>query len=208
MVLVKNKYNFIYIKNKKVAGTSVESFFGQFCINPKKIYDFKEETFQSIDDYGIIGSRLSGMREDDIWKNHIDALSIKTNLGDDIFNKYFKFCVIRNPYDIMVSSYFYSKSKADFKDYAKTKILNHLDICNINNRSVCDFYIRYEHLLEDIQTVCKILNIDNYDINSLPQFKTNIRPKNVHYRDYYDEETRIKVYENHKNTFELFKYEF
>ena len=29
MVLVSHKYKFIYIKNVKVAGTSVESFFGK-----------------------------------------------------------------------------------------------------------------------------------------------------------------------------------
>ena len=36
MVLISHKYKFIYIKNVKVAGTSVESFFGQFlCKIPK-----------------------------------------------------------------------------------------------------------------------------------------------------------------------------
>jgi hypothetical protein len=208
MVLVSHKYNFIYIKNYKVAGSSVEAFFGQFCINPKKNYKIAASITQSIDNYGIIGSREPDVRKNDIWKNHIDALKIKTNLGDDKFNTYFKFANIRNPYDAIVSAYFFEKSKENFKDYAKKKIITNLERCSINNESVCDFYIRYEHILEDIVEVCKILKIDNYDINDLPKFKSCIRKNKAHYRDYYDEETRIKVYENHKKTFEQFKYEF
>lgn len=209
MVLISHKYKFIYIKNVKVAGSSIESFFGQFCINPEKsTYNFNDSIKQSIDDYGIIGSRLKGVNENDIWRNHISAEEIKKHLGNDKFNKYFKFAVIRNPYDVIVSCYYWEKSNLKFKDYAKTKIVDNFNRCCINNKSVCDYYIKYENLLEDIVNVCKILNIDNYDINDLPKHKSNIRPKNIHYRDYYDDETRIKVYENHKDIFEKFGYEF
>ena len=77
MVLISHEYKFIYIKNKKVAGSSIESFFGQFCINPEKsTYNFNDSIKQSIDDYGIIGSRLEGVNKTDIWKNHISAKEI------------------------------------------------------------------------------------------------------------------------------------
>jgi len=208
MVLVSHKYKFIYIKNGKVAGTSVESFFGQFCINPEKKYDFSHSISQSIDDYGIIGSRESGVGNNDIWIGHKNAISIKNDLGNDKFNKYFKFCVIRNPYDVMVSLYFFYKLTEPFKDFAKRTIMNNLERCTINGKIECDYFIRYENLLEDIVNVCKILKIDKYDINDMPKHKTNIRVKDVHYRDYYDEETRIIVYENHKKIFELFEYKF
>ena len=122
-------------------------------------------------------------------------------------HQYFKFAIIRNPYDVIVSSYYWQKSQLPFKVYAKKKIVDNLSRCCINGESVCDYYIRYENLLEDIVNVCKILNIDNYDINDLPNHKTNTRPKD-NYRDYYDEETRIKVYENHKQIFEKFGYKF
>ena len=108
----------------------------------------------------------------------------------------------------MVSSYFFQKPELSFKEYAKKRIINNLDRCMINGKNVCDYYIKYENLLEDIVNVCKILNIDNYDINDLPSHKSNLREKGIHYRNYYDEETRIKVYENHKQIFEEFGYEF
>jgi hypothetical protein len=207
MVLVSHKYKFIYIKNEKVAGSSVESFFGSFCQNPEKIYNYDDTIMQSIDNYGIIGSRLEGVQKEDIWKNHINATEIKRRLGNDIFSKYFKFAVIRNPYDTIVSYYYWDKSKLPFKEYAENKIIYNLDRCSIDNESVCDYYIRYENLLEDIVNVCKLLNIDNYDINNLPKHKTNIRPKD-NYKDYYDEETRIKVYNNNEGIFKKFGYDF
>ena len=208
MVLISHKYKFIYIKNEKVAGSSVESFFGKFCINPKKEYKFDDSIKQSIDTFGIVGSRAKGIEKNDLWKNHINALTIKRQIGDDKFNTYFKFAIIRNPYDVMVSSYFFQKPELSFKEYAKKRIINNLDRCMINGKNVCDYYIKYENLLEDIVNVCKILNIDNYDINDLPSHKSNLREKGIHYRNYYDEETRIKVYENHKQIFEEFGYEF
>ena len=149
----------------------------------------------------------------DKWYGHKPAENIKTDLGDEIFDTYLKFCVIRNPYDIMVSSYFWNNKlnkepSETFKEYAKKKNVSNLCLHSINDKIVCDYFIRYENLIEDITKLCEILNIDNYDINNLPKHKSEYRVKDVHYRDYYDEETRKIVYENHKKEFELFGYEF
>lgn len=207
MVIVSHKYKFIYIKNVKVASSSVESFFGSFCTNPENTYSYEDAIKQSIDDYGIIGSRLGSVKKEDVWKNHIPAAEIKKQLGNDKFDKYFKFAVIRNPYDVIVSSYYWEKPSLKFKDYAKITIIDNLTRYSINGVNVCQYFIRYENLVEDIINVCKILGICDYDINNLPKHKTNMRPKD-NYREYYDEETRKKVYNNHKNIFEKFGYEF
>ena len=57
MVLISHKYKFIYIKNVKVAGTSVESFFEKYCMNPDKKYVKSERINTKISKYGIIGFR-------------------------------------------------------------------------------------------------------------------------------------------------------
>ena len=57
MVLVSHKYKFIYIKNRKVAGSSVESFFRRFCIDPKKEYNYNDDISEHVDEFGIIGSK-------------------------------------------------------------------------------------------------------------------------------------------------------
>ena len=165
MVLVSHKYKFIYIKNKKVAGSSVESFFGKYCIDPKKEYNRNDSISEHIDEFGIVGSRTSGIKDSDNWAHHKDAKAIKDDLGKKTFNEYLKFCVIRNPYDKMVSLYFFKRShprrptKLSFKEFAKRNSCNSLNIHSIDGKSVCDYFIRYEYLEEDIKTLCKKLKI-------------------------------------------------
>jgi len=40
-MLVSHKNKFIYIKNRKVAGSSVEAMFQEYCLPPKNIPDKK-----------------------------------------------------------------------------------------------------------------------------------------------------------------------
>ena len=206
MVLVSHKYKFIYIKNRKVAGTSIESFFGKYCQCPNKEYHYNHKINESIDEFGIIGSRLNGGKG--IWFNHKPAKLIKKDLGDDIFNQYIKFCVIRNPYDKMVSRYFYDKSEEKFENFVKHKNVSNIDIHSINGNSVCDYYIRYENLEEGIIELCKKLGIEDYNINNLPKHNSTERVDKYHYSKFYNEETRKIVYENHKDEFELFGYNY
>tara|TARA_B110000902_G_scaffold258364_1_gene328003 strand:+ start:690 stop:1316 length:627 start_codon:yes stop_codon:yes gene_type:complete len=208
MVLVSHKYKFIYIKNKKVAGSSVESFFGKYCIDPKKVYNYNDAINEHIDEFGIIGSRTTGRKNSDKWINHKDAKSIRNDLGNEKFDQYLKFCVIRNPYDKMVSLYYYIKSELPFKEFAKKYHRNNLNIHSINGKSVCDYFIRYEYLEEDIKKLCKKLNIDSYDLSLLPIHKSNYRKDKSCYSKFYDEVTKKIVYMNHIKEFKLFGYCF
>lgn len=221
MVLISHRYKFIYIKNVKVGGTSVESFFGQFCIDPKETYNFRHKQEEKISKFGIIGCR-SKNRKNAIWKAHDSATNIKKQLKnmnmENKFNEYIKFCVVRNPYDVEVSKYFWfnrKKKKDDgtysisFKDWVRKLIKGvNFRFFSIKGKSVCDYYIRYENLQEDIIKLCKILNIADYNIKDLPYFKSKVRNKSKHYSEFYDEETRKIVYKKYKKEFELFGYKF
>tara|TARA_Y100000389_G_scaffold194835_1_gene225372 strand:+ start:151 stop:798 length:648 start_codon:yes stop_codon:yes gene_type:complete len=212
MVLISHKYKFIYIKNKKVAGTSVESFFGKYCQDPDKNYEYTDKTDELIDAFGIIGARSGGKKNgkniNGAWGGHKSAALIKKDLGNDLFDNYLKFCVIRNPYDKIVSKYFWKESPETFKDFARHVNVNNMFIHSIDGKSVCDYYIRYETLEEDIIKLCKKLGIEDYDIKNLPKHKTKQRKNKGHYSKFYDEETRKLVYKNHRKEFELFGYKF
>jgi hypothetical protein len=215
MVLVSHIYKFIYLKNYKVAGSSVESFFGQFCINQKnKIkYSFQDLQDEKITQWGILGSRGHGRFT--IWNNHKSAKSIKNNLGHELFDSYFKFCVVRNPYDLMVSSYFFEKTKNNFdynfKSYCKTFKTPpnpNTERMFIDDVEVCNYYIRYENLKNDIIFVLDKLGITDYDINDLPNHKSNYNPRDRCYQSYYDDETKEIVTNLFKIEIEMFGYEF
>jgi hypothetical protein len=216
MVLVSHIYKFIYIKNRKVAGTSVEVFFEKYCLDPKKEYKVHHERDECVSEFGIVGGREGGKCER--FENHMPCHVISDVLGKKMFKKYFKFCVVRNPYDKMVSAFHHlvkgtneENYKEEFKKFCANKgsTTNCIYNCIKKNRSpICNYFIRYENLIEDIKRVCEILRIKEYDLSSLPNFKSEYRKEKRHYREYYDEETRKIVYEKHKAEFDYFKYEF
>ena len=219
MVLVSHKYRFIYIKNQKVAGSSVESFFGKYCVDPKFKYTYVDDIPGKNSKFGILGTRRDDKNN---WKmrrwfddGHAGARIIRKKIGFNKFNSYIKFCVIRNPYDKMVSLYFYNKSRnkipsnMTFKQFVKSgKKCNNLKHHGLRSVSTCKYFIRYETLYEDIKKMCKILKITNYDINLLPSHKSDTKRDSRNYRKYYDDETKDIVHKGHKKEFELFGYKF
>jgi hypothetical protein len=141
------------------------------------------------------------------------AKQIKNVIGHNKFDSYFKFSVIRNPYDKMVSRYFWIKKKGifngSFKQFVKNYNCKNLHIHSIDEKCICDFHIRFEHLEDDIKTVCEKLEIKEYNLNDLLSLKSNTRPnKKRNYRNMYDDEIRKIVYEKHEKEFKMFNYEF
>lgn len=208
MVLISHIYKFIYIKNVKVAGTSIEAYFEKYCMDPSINHIIQHKLDSKISKYGIVGNREDGKKTK--YLNHLGATKIKEYLGNNIFNSYFKFCVIRNPYDKMVSLYNMSVNRDGYKGSFSEFVKNH-DCINyyryfIDDKSCIDFYIRYEFLHEDLKKVCEKLNIE-YDINKLPKFKSNFR-KEKDYKKYYNKELKKIVYNKHKKEFELFSYQY
>jgi len=249
MVIISHLYRFIYLKNYKVAGSSIESFFGQFCIDPalQSSYEFTDICDECITPYGIVNKRYGenfDLSENKLhivkwikeyvhnnhntntilWFPHKSAKHIREDIGEEIFNQYLKFCVIRNPYDTIISAYFWSKAyyniTHDFKTYCKQYCKQNMVSRNnnyirhdnnrlfIDNQPVCDYYIRYEHLKEDTTQLLEKLGITNYNLDDLPHHKGGFRPKDKPYQEYYDDETRELVYETFKQIIDMFHYTF
>jgi hypothetical protein len=267
MVLISHQYKFIYLKNYKVAGSSVEAFFRQFCMDPtdRILYDFSDKYEETNTSYGII-SKSFGMNAIEhksiieitefdkkvakyrihstachynidhknktminkkhlecihdispVWFGHKSAFDIKTDIGLKIFDEYIKFCVVRNPYDVIVSSYFWENSPRDFTTFC-------IDYCNvlyngyiqndhfrlfIDNIPCCQYYIRYENIKDDIIKILNHIGITDYNIDDLPYHKSGTdRPLDKSYREYYNNETKELVYSAYKMIFDLFDYKF
>ena len=87
----------------KTAGTSVESVFEPYCM-PEGTWEQTHYAPERISPDGIIGHRGHGWERANWW-NHMPAELIRNRVGEEIWNEYFKFTVIRNPFDKLVSGF-------------------------------------------------------------------------------------------------------
>ena len=102
-MLVSHRKRFIFTKTDKTAGTSVESYFEKYCM-PEGAWEFKHTRDEHVSEAGVIGyrGRQAHLRQ---WHNHMSAEAIRSNIGDEDWNSYFKFTVIRNPFSKLVSAF-------------------------------------------------------------------------------------------------------
>jgi len=108
-MLVSHRKRFIYTKTVKTGGTSVEAYFEPYCM-PEGEWSFAHERDEYISEAGIVGCRGVN-KQGKTWFNHMPARRIKRQLGEPIWHDYFKFCVIRNPFDKLVSAFHFFEQR-------------------------------------------------------------------------------------------------
>ena len=132
-------------------------------------------------------------------------------LGLHAWKTYFKFTVVRNPWDKVVSLYhhrFGPNPAISFSEFVDKYIKRSVDwdLYTIKKEPRCNFYIRFENLEEDIERVCQILRIP-FNKKRIQHYKLGNKIHN-HYRDYYDDKTREIVRKVYQREINFFKYTF
>ena len=206
-MLVSHTHKFIYLKTKKTGGTSVEAYLERFCL-PEDITDYgSHDRIQTISDRGIVGSRNNGRSiKTDVYYNHMPASKVKELVGDNVWNNYRKFCVMRNPWDRMVSKFWWQLQSqllkyedrpfSDIRDYFEWFVENKprwladdLDVFTINGEVIVDDVIQYEDFDNEVARVCAEFG-ETYDTEEMPKYKSGIRKRSNSYQDYY---TNLKI---------------
>lgn len=221
-MLISHKHHFIYTKTVKTAGTSVESYFEPFCMNEGE-WEFSHRRNEYISESGIIGIRTGSPLEiqASIWWNHMPAKTIQALVGEKVWNKYFKFCVVRNPFEKMVSSYhFFSRqsmntgmtgSKSTY--YLKVDFEKWLNSCPlpmdqnkymINGIFCMDYVIKFESLPEGIEDVCNKLNVE-FQPQRIDHLKKSNKPE-ICLKDYYSQKSIEIVAKAYKHEMKMFNY--
>jgi len=125
---------------------------------------------------------------------HLSASQIRKIAGEEAWEKYFKFTIVRNPWDKMVSSYHYNHHKwvapgTPFEEYIR-RWGNGLQVTRfppqnspyINEK--LDFIGHFERLEEDFKTIKDRLGHPEIALLHLN------RSERRNYRSYYSAETR------------------
>jgi Sulfotransferase family len=153
----------------------------------------------------------------DFTSGHLSAKQIRPVLGEDIFNEYFKFAFVRNPFDRFISyCAFMSRGTGEFaakpKEFMKyvLKDLRPLDhllyrpqyefIVDQDNRLAVDYVGRNESMQESYEEICLKLGIP------VAQLALVNSSKHLPYMEYYDEEIYSLVANLYKKDIEIFNY--
>jgi len=148
----------------------------------------------------------------------------KKTLDPDVFDEYFKFTFVRNPWDLTISKYkcdwFTSKRpggpigekegkslKYFLEHYERPAHENGETFHDYFDPEQINFVGRFENRENDLQYISQKIGV-NID-SKIHQRKIQMRNKNKkHYTEYYDDETREIVAEKYAKDIEYFGYKF
>ena len=143
---------------------------------------------------------MTGTREineaDYKYYNHISGDEIRALIDPGIWETYFKFCVERNPWDRVISLYYFRfprEPRPDFLEFLASGSINvlkrkGLGLYTSNGQVLVNKICKFENLKNDLESVRVIVGIPcSLD---LPAAKSGMRPKKRHYREYYDDRSR------------------
>ncbi len=210
-MLISHRKKFIYTKTAKTAGTSVESYFEKYCM-PEGEWEFAHHRDQHVCNEGIIGARGPDAAGQE-WFNHMPASDIRNKISSEIWDSYFKFCVIRNPFDMLVSWFYFQVHKGWIEMTSTGDVVNEFqtrmgqgipvlgrDKYMIDGKICVDFLIRYEGLENGVQHVCQRLGVP-FRPQELPGLKRGFRDQSIPLGSFYTPELERQVEEAYE--FEL-----
>ena len=153
-------------------------------------------------------------------RKHADIKDIKNEFLN-LYESYSKFAIIRNPYDRIVSWYFFTKQKLTSmeKTYKMAPFNDWIKDPSKYWKAIKDPISFLKPQYEWIDETVEIIKFENLDIelNSFfkkignPYFRTMDLPianksKHKHYLEYYNKKSLDVVYDKYKKDFEYFNY--
>jgi hypothetical protein len=150
------------------------------------------------------------------YNSHIPCYKFYSYMkNSNILNNYYKFAVVRNSWDRMVSRYFYSKkisrrfqsfSFEEFIDYDlknNMHVLQQYEFCTYDKKNIClNKIIRFENLEKDLDEVTlKLFNKTGLLIHA----NKSDRKK---YRSYYNSKLKKKIHNAFEKDINFFNFTF
>ena len=220
-MLISHVHRFIYLKTLKTAGTSVEIYFERYCTDPGRDFQELHHREMEVSKWGVIGARGQLYVPGRAWWNHMPAGRVLALIGPELWSQYYKFCVVRNPFDKMVSSFWHGLPAADllrlqhagfetvrsrFHDWLRTaRHPMDREIFTIGSQPVMNRFVRYEDLHSGLAGVCKDLGLP-WDASQLGRYKAGTRVRDEPFVQYYDRVATDLVHELFRWELEYFEY--
>lgn len=177
--LISFRRKFIFIHIGKNGGKSVEKALRPFSLTRTQRFikyidtrTFKRDPYRE---------RLAG--------SHPSVADLKAVLGEDVFNEFYSFCFVRNPWSRMLSFYSFTKLRPKSEFHTDAMSMNFNDfieylgenrpmasqsslVLEADGKPAVSFIGRFENLDSDFQTVCSALGC-----NATLRHKNGTKPK-------------------------------
>lgn len=227
-MIISHKHKFIFIKTEKTAGTSIEVALSSFCgdsdiITPLVPED--EETRKLISGktannyyvpfrkYSIRNwGKLLIKRQKSKFYNHITAREIKRFVDEKVWNSYFKFCFERNPWDKVISWYYWRykteprPSIAEFIDSGEAAKVSAYSLYTIKDKIVVDKIFLFENMAKELDEISSVLELPKQLV--LPQTKGKFRQDKRHYKDVLERQDKDAIAKLFSREIEICGYKY
>ena len=208
--MISHKHKCIFVHIPKTGGTSIEDL-----IWPRKRDRTEDNLWMGFIDRFHNKYQTGGLQ-------HLCWMQIRQEVGAAVFENYYKFAIVRNPWDKAVSQYAYMKHREDLRDFVgmkegdcfKTYLsliqkTEHVQwapqypfIYDTGGEQMVDFVGRFEKFNDEVRVILKELGIWKWKI---PHTNKSARK---HYSEYYDDESKEIVGEMYQKDVELLGYLF
>jgi len=217
-MLLSIKHKFLFVHIAKTGGTSVRT-----ALSPLR---WRDPYFIA----QFICSRLSSFTGHQIgakFPRHSKIVAAKEMLPAELFESLFKFAVVRNPWDLQVSSFHHIRRERPhlmshintFEEFINWKLdperpyQFHVDtsieqqsdyVIGLHGKVLTDFIGHYETLHDDYAHICEQIGIT---APKLPH-RRKATDRDKDFRSYYTDELAEKVAQHFKQDIEILGYKF
>ena len=223
-MLISHRKKFVFVHIYKTAGTSVSDLFLPYA----RLRD--RMVFQILPTRKVVSLIIRLMNwYDDGQKQftgvhkHAPAIDIKNYMGARKYDAYYKFIFVRNPYDLMVSLFFYIRQAKVHRDHEKVSAMEfdefvrweidrkpplqwHFLTDPTNGEVIVNYIGYFETLKEDIDFLKKKFDIQ--EAGSIQHKNPSNQRSKKDYRTYYTEESKRLVADYFKEDLQQLGYSF
>lgn len=218
----------VFVKTFKTAGTTLEVFLQRELFHIEPSHSQQWQVYRD----GFVTPRLSSatipakslppmLRLAARWRfnpihamrfrNHSTPSEISVAIGESKFSDMTKVTSVRNPYDLMVSAFFFqtrgNPTPPKFSEWVLTRERPAVNREIVRSLDESWRVIRFEYLSEDLDFLCRELNIKLE--RGIPRLKAIPRPGEAqNYRNLYDSKSMAYVEHLYADWITTFGYEF
>ena len=207
-MLISDSHQFVFVHIRKAAGTSLRQILEQVSLQKNNGIWSK---LLSRNGFPLDYHRFS-------YRKHSNLIEAERSMPSDKFKQYFKFAIVRNPWDRLVSEFEYIKTQPTHSRFKKLKDMCFSDFLIYqserpaahqvnalrlkNGQFGCDFIGKLETLEQSLTVVSAKTGLDFSHLPHINQVKRR------DYRSYYNQALQQQVAKFWQADIEAFNYRF